>query len=111
MTVEDVTEKKKCQGCDYLWTTLHLGRYCVNCWHNCNKPMPKRSTQAQPGSEEKMVVMEKRYAAGEQLHHPDDLSIRLTMSEGGRRGDYGRFRRWVSRYQVTRRDGENLRKF
>lgn len=39
---------------------------------NAKLPMPNTPTDAQPGSEEKVAILEARAAAGEQLWHPKD---------------------------------------
>lgn len=43
---------------------------------NAAPPLPAEPTQANPGSEEKIAVLEARYARGEAIFHPDDLTAR-----------------------------------
>ncbi len=40
-------------------------------------------TQARPGSEEKIRVMEHRYETGQPIFHKDDAQVRLDRMDGG----------------------------
>lgn len=42
---------------------------------NRNPPLDDQPTNARPGSEEKLVVLEDRYEKDVQLHHPDDAKL------------------------------------
>lgn len=42
---------------------------------NGTRPVPAAATAAAPGTEEKLRVMEARFAAGEHLHHPADPKL------------------------------------
>lgn len=41
-------------------------------WESTKETTP---TQAMPGSEEKIRILQQRYENGEPLHHPDDLFL------------------------------------
>ena len=43
--------------------------------------LPRVATNARPGSPEKIRVLAARFAAGRDLHHPDDASLRGTASD------------------------------
>ncbi len=45
---------------------------------NYTPPLPDAATDALPGTEAKMRVMQERIAAGRQPHHPDDARWELT---------------------------------
>lgn len=47
------------------------------------RPLPAHPTDARPGSEEKIRVMEARAARGEQLHHPQDRKVDLAAPISG----------------------------
>lgn len=42
---------------------------------NRNPPLDDQPTNARPGSEEKLVVLEDRYEKDVQLHHPADAKL------------------------------------
>jgi hypothetical protein len=46
-----------------------------------NSNLPRVATNARPGSPEKIRVLSARFAAGRELHHPDDASLRGKSSE------------------------------
>ena len=43
--------------------------------------LPNVATNARPGSPEKIRVLSARFAAGCELHHPDDATLRGSASE------------------------------
>lgn len=56
----------------------------ANGWHDSpspdcygERPRPAEPTDALPGTEGKLAVLEQRAARREQLHHPGDVSFRL----------------------------------
>ena len=42
---------------------------------------PETPTDTRPGSPEKIEIMAQRLAAGELLHHPDDMTCRVSPHE------------------------------
>lgn len=68
-----------CPRCKRRKSHNPINGYCRRCGveapkvhQNLYRPLPARPTQADPGSPEKLAVMEQRYKDGEQLHHPLD---------------------------------------
>ena len=63
-----------------------------NCGRNAAGPVPAAATSFEPGTPEKVAVLEARVAAGEQLWHPKDarLPARRLVSENGARNSFNR---------------------
>lgn len=58
--------------------TVVPNRYQDN---NAVPQQPSEATDARPGTEAKIIVMESRAAAGMHIHHPDDLTTILSTFE------------------------------
>jgi transposase len=52
-------------------------------------PLPDIPTNARPGSEEKIAVMESRAAKGQQICHPEDATCLVSFSTNGERSEKG----------------------
>src|SRR5690242_7031685 len=50
-------------------------------------PLPDIPTNARPGSEEKIAVMESRAAKGQQIFHPEDATCFVSFSTNGERSE------------------------
>lgn len=94
---ERVTKNRPCGHCGQRYTRICAARTTVgrvrgkllggygprhdNGHASCNSPgnkrppLPDRPTSAVPGSEEKIAVMEARFASNQAIFHPDDLNL------------------------------------
>lgn len=71
---------------------------CVESFQQ-GRPLANEGTDALPGTEEKIQVMEERWARGQQIHHPDD--VRLVLPKG-RRTSFGHLYKGGPRVRETR---------
>jgi transposase len=73
---------------------------------NKTPPPPDIPTNAPPGSEEKIAVMESRAAKGQQVFHPEDATWSVNFPTNGERSEQS-----VNSFVRRSRSGEPRRKF
>lgn len=64
--INHLTPRTKVRACHECLARIQATHY------NTMRPIPATPTDAEPGSPEKIRVMEERYRRGEHLHHPQD---------------------------------------
>jgi hypothetical protein len=63
----------------YPSTSKHARRYPET--FRGKRPLPAEPTQARPGTEAKILVMQARAERGDQLHHPADAKCTVSLAE------------------------------